>query len=309
MTKRIKHISCNTIVCDIGATDIKAGFAFDDAPQRFTGMSLESVLKCILAKPLSVNNGQQIESTNLILCVDEKNDFCFEKYNFQKIAICSSPPLIMAARGATSALVVDCGASGTRITPVCEGYVQKNQIKRLEIGGNAVSSHLMDLMKRTDFVNAFLKDINVAERIKREFSFVSTNLLEDTYISEKTFWYEKKIQLPDGTLVLNEERFLASEILFQPKLLSPSSEQRGVTELISESIESCALDLRAGLYKNILLSGGSTSLPGFAQRIRKDLLCVPDHDPDPETLVFRGGCVLAKLDEDEFWNLKFSQKY
>ena len=53
--------------------------------------------------------------------------------------------------------------------------------------------------------------------------------------------------------------------MFQPHLVDV--EQPGVAELLFQTIQSAAVDVRAELYKHIVLSGGSSMYPGLPSRL------------------------------------------
>lgn len=68
---------------------------------------------------------------------------------------------------------------------------------------------------------------------------------------------------------LGRERFEASEILFEPTMVEFSTQ--GLGQLVFDSIREADTTIRGILYKNILLSGGTTMLPGFPDRLKKDI--------------------------------------
>ena len=68
---------------------------------------------------------------------------------------------------------------------------------------------------------------------------------------------------------LSGERFEASEILFRPELIH--KEQKGVSEMAFKVIQDADIDLRPRLYEHIILSGGTSMMLGFAQRLQADL--------------------------------------
>lgn len=65
------------------------------------------------------------------------------------------------------------------------------------------------------------------------------------------------------------ERFQCPEALFQPSLVG--LEMPGIHELIYQAINKVDLSARKTLMLNILLCGGSTLFPGFADRLHKEL--------------------------------------
>lgn len=63
--------------------------------------------------------------------------------------------------------------------------------------------------------------------------------------------------LPDGNSIqIGPARFRAPEVLFRPDLIGEECE--GLHEVLMFSILKSDLDLRKVLFKNIVLSGGST---------------------------------------------------
>ncbi len=48
-------------------------------------------------------------------------------------------------------------------------------------------------------------------------------------------------------------------------------ESPGLSELLYNTINNVSIDIRSELYKHIVLSGGTTTYPGFSSRLEKDL--------------------------------------
>ena len=57
--------------------------------------------------------------------------------------------------------------------------------------------------------------------------------------------------------------------MFQPHLVDV--EQPGVAEMLFQTIQAAAIDVRAELYKHIVLSGGSSMYPGLPSRLEKEM--------------------------------------
>jgi actin-related protein 2 len=57
--------------------------------------------------------------------------------------------------------------------------------------------------------------------------------------------------------------------MFQPHLVD--IEQPGVAEMLFETIQNAAVDIRSELYKHIVLSGGSSMYPGLPSRLEKEM--------------------------------------
>jgi len=122
---------------------------------------------------------------------------------------------------------------------------------------------------------------------------------------------------------VNDERFAASEALFQPHLLG--REGAGMAELVFNTVQEADIDIRPDLYKHIVLSGGSTMYPGLPSRLEREIkqlylervlkgdterlskfkIRIED-PPRRKDMVFIGGAVLADVmkDKEEFWMTK-----
>ena len=69
-------------------------------------------------------------------------------------------------------------------------------------------------------------------------------------------------------MVLNDLKHLSA--CFQPHLINVD-EKPGVAEMLFESIQDAAIDVRSELYRHIVLSGGSSMYPGLPSRLEKEL--------------------------------------
>ncbi|XP_048134011.1 actin-related protein 6-like [Rhodamnia argentea] len=121
----------------------------------------------------------------------------------------------------------------------------------------------------------------------------------------------KSIDLTINEFDLTNERFLVPEMISRPAYLyievqfcEPSfsgMNQAGLAECIVRAINSCHPHLHHVLYESILLTGGSTLFPRFAERLERELRpLVPDNyqvkittQQDPILGVWRGGSLLA----------------
>ena len=116
----------------------------------------------------------------------------------------------------------------------------------------------------------------------------------------------RNYDMPDGqTIAICNERFQCPEALFQPSIIAGviqiPFDATGVHELVNNSIMQLDADIRKRLYGNIVLSGGSTLFPGFADRLRTEIsaLAPPTTQvkvidpPEREYSAWLGGSTLA----------------
>ena len=81
-------------------------------------------------------------------------------------------------------------------------------------------------------------------------------------------------------------KFSCAEILFKPALLTIDKKDQdlsktsnttgkkayvGIDELVTQSIKKCDEYLQTSLYENIIISGGTTLLTGFSERLHHQL--------------------------------------
>ena len=112
----------------------------------------------------------------------------------------------------------------------------------------------------------------------------------------------KTYELPDGNIIsLQSERFRCPEVLFQPSLVG--KEAMGIHDTTFRSIMQCDVDIRRDLYQNIVLSGGTTMLPGIGERMTKEICALAPSTvkvkviapPERKYSVWIGGSILSSL--------------
>lgn len=74
---------------------------------------------------------------------------------------------------------------------------------------------------------------------------------------------------------LGYEQFLGPELFFNPEIYSADF-TKPLPIVVDEAILSSPIDTRRGLYKNIVLSGGSTMFKNFSKRLQGDLKTIVD---------------------------------
>ena len=112
----------------------------------------------------------------------------------------------------------------------------------------------------------------------------------------------KTYELPDGNIIsLHSERFRCPEVLFQPSLVG--KEAMGIHDTTFQSIMKCDVDIRKELYSNVVLSGGSTMMPGIGERMTKELSALAPSTvrikviapPERKYSVWIGGSISSSL--------------
>jgi len=128
--------------------------------------------------------------------------------------------------------------------------------------------------------------LKIAGRAKEMYSYVCQDIVKEyrKYDAEPDKYFVKH----DGentttgrpySVDVGYERFLAPEIFFNPEIYS-SDFLTPLPEIVDGVIQQSPIDVRRGLYKNIVLSGGSTMFQHFGQRLKRDLKQLVDRRLD-----------------------------
>lgn len=196
----------------------------------------------------------------------------FETYNVPAFFVSMQAILSLYASGETTGLVVDCGDGVTHVVPVCSGFAIPSAIQRADLAGRDITHYLQLLLRRAGHTFHTSAEMEIVRAIKEDTCYVALNPVEE----EKLLRTETRddivmpYRLPDGrTIHIGPERFRASEALFRPDLIG--SEWPGLHELVSHSLKRVDTDLRASLWSNIHLAGGTTLLPGLGDRLLSEL--------------------------------------
>ena len=205
----------------------------------------------------------------------------FESFNCAGLYIAVQAVLALAASWTSSKVtdrsltgtVIDSGDGVTHVIPVAEGYVIGSAIKNIPIAGRDITLFIQSLLRERGEVDTSLR---TAERIKQEYCYVCPDIVKEfnkfdrdagkfaQFIVENSESTKKKI------VDVGYERFLAPEIFFNPEIAS-SDFLTPLPTVVDQTIQACPIDVRKGLYNNIVLSGGSTMFKDFGRRLQRDL--------------------------------------
>lgn len=292
------------------------------------------------------------------------DELVFEDFGFNSLFISDPPKLVHlyeASRRpyglvskAQCSLVVDCGFSFTHAAPVFQNFTLNYGVKRIDLGGKALTNFLKELVsyrsvsvmdesfimddvkEKLCFVSLDVaRDLKIARRRGNDNFFRCTYVLPDGVTHTKGFVKDpdeankyltvddgaylgtkkdmdrteimdrKKVDLTKNEFDLTNERFLVPEMIFHPADLGMN--QAGLAECIVRAVNSCHPLLHPLLYQSIILTGGSTLFPRFAERLEMELRpLVPDDyqvkittQEDPILGVWRGGSLLASSPDFE----------
>lgn len=197
----------------------------------------------------------------------------FENFGVPGFYIEVQAVLSLYAAAKTTGIVLDSGDGVSCVVPIYEGVGLWHAAQRMNVAGRDVTEYLQLLFQRGGYNFYSSAEMQIVKTIKEQKCFV----VPDIQKAEEKKIDEISYELPDGQVIkIHEQRFQAPEILFDPSIID--EEYPGVHEALSKAIKKSDVDIRNGLYSNILLSGGSTMFTGFGERLLKELRQIsPSH--------------------------------
>lgn len=173
--------------------------------------------------------------------------------------------------------VIDSGDGVTHVIPVAEGYVIGSCIKHIPLAGRTITQFIQQLIRDRKEPVPAEDSLDVARKIKEDFCYVCPDLAKEfaKYDKNPEKYFKqcsgaKKNTGATWTCDVGYERFLGPEIFFNPEIFS-SDFTVPLPDVVDESIVKCPIDVRRGLYKNIVLSGGTTMFKDFGRRLQRDI--------------------------------------
>ncbi|THD26497.1 Skeletal muscle actin 6 [Fasciola hepatica] len=237
-------------------------------------------------------------------------EMVFEKFSIPAIYFANQSVLSLYAVGLSTGLSVDIGTETTNVAAVAESFVINESAKRRTIGGMDVTNFLQRILVSANSKIARFINLDVARYFKERLCYVALNLTTELLLEAQS--QPVRYQTPDGQLVsIGQERLMAPEILFNPK--QAGLEGNGIQHSIVTAIRECPEELRSHLCGNIVLSGGTTMIRGFPERLKQELInSIGDRmvnvyaPPHRNYSVWIGGSILGSL--STFQNLLISKK-
>lgn len=195
-------------------------------------------------------------------------EILYEKFGLSALYIANPAVLSLYASGKTTGCVLDCGDGYCSSVPIYEGYALPNSTKRIDIAGRDITKQLQLYLRKATGISLFSSnEQEIVRTIKEKVNYVAADYVqeEEKYnVNEEDM--TSKFKLPDGQILsIANGKYRTSEILFNPKIMGV--EYDSLPEICFQSINKIDLELRPSLYSNIVLSGGTTMLKGFADRM------------------------------------------
>jgi len=224
-------------------------------------------------------------------------EIMFETFNVKGLYIAVQAVLALAASWTSKQVkertltgtVVDAGDGVTHIIPVADGYVIGSCIKHIPIAGRDITNFIQLLLRERETTIPADEAMDVAKRIKEKYCYVCPDMAKEfkKYDEDPGKWVKQYAAEWRGTRYKCDvayERFLGPEIFFNPEICN-ADYTTPVPSVIDQTIQQSPIDTRRGLYKNIVLSGGSTMFKDFGKRLQRDIKrCVDERIKRSEVL-------------------------
>jgi len=201
---------------------------------------------------------------------EKMTEIMFQNFQVQGLYIGIQAVLSLYAAGKFTGLVYDSGDGVTHLVPIFDGYALPHSVRRLNVAGRDITGRLQKILVERGVNLSTSAEKEIVKGIKEAHAYVALDFNEELKKFQSGAIPDKTYELPDGsTITIGNERIRCTEVLFKPSDIGV--EGLGAHELTYESIKSADIDVRKELYKNIILSGGSTMLSGLPERLAKEV--------------------------------------
>ena len=181
-----------------------------------------------------------------------------EELGFKGLAMINSSSLSLFATGKTTGVIVQCGECRTYTVPIYEGFPLYHALNKARVGGRDITDIFRAGIEENK-IGIRSGDIHTLRQVKEKTCCVPVKHDYNYYLDENNEDIIKK----------------ETQLLFNPTVWEKTSSELGLIELIAGSIKKTEMIDKAfkeSLVENVVLSGGTSMMEGFPQRIYNGLV-------------------------------------
>jgi len=231
-------------------------------------------------------------------------EMLFERFQVPATYIVIQAVMSLYSYGRTTGCVVDSGDGVTHVVPVYEGYALPHAIQRLDLAGRDLSEYMVKTLCDVGFNMTSSSEKELVRDMKETCCYIVEGDFDEELrrARERPTDFTKIYTLPDGQKIdLCTERFRVPEVLFDPMICG--RELKGIHQATYDCIQVCDIDVRRDLFKNIVLSGGTTMFPGIQGRLTREIQALAPQkidvkvtaNPARRYMVWMGASIVAQL--------------
>ncbi|XP_031274076.1 actin-100-like [Pistacia vera] len=244
----------------------------------------------------------KINREKMVEIMFEDVEIMFEYFEIPATYVAIQAVLSLYASGRTTGVVMDSGEGVTHVVPIYEGYALSHAIQRLELAGKDLTEYLSKILTKEGYSFTTGAEREIVRDIKERLSYVALDFEKELALSREPSRLDKQYELPDGQVIsVGAAQFKCPEVLFDPS--RTGIESGGVHEIVVRAIRQSDMDVRREMFGNLVLSGGTSLLPGLADRLAKELCILAPPGvrvrviapPERKHSVWIGGSILASL--------------
>eukprot|EP00834_Sanchytrium_tribonematis_P000258 NODE_5_length_72347_cov_1.339331.p26 type:complete len:321 gc:universal NODE_5_length_72347_cov_1.339331:25340-24378(-) len=204
---------------------------------------------------------------------------------------CCRPVLNAFHASKTNALVVDVGHSHTSVCAVHEGYHIKNSLQTSTVAGKSLTEYIFQSLKKEyhyePYPSVLLQEKPIVEsgklpdpkhrsplkidsKLLRHLQDLSIHVFKEHVLTGNAYMPGQQVtgrpfEFPDGFNKLFTKEPYVTDIIFNPSSVYPNTPT--LIKMIQASYDSCDNECKNLLPQNIVLTGGTSSIPGFTERL------------------------------------------
>ncbi|GFR79245.1 actin [Elysia marginata] len=200
-----------------------------------------------------------------------------DELNVAGVCMVQQALLSLYSYNATSGIIVDIGHR-IEILPIFDGFVIEGGVARCPYGAQKVQESLTTSLLHLNYTFRSETEQLLVRYIMEQSCYVAIDygpeeeFCKDQPQTIRTSVNLAKFKLPEGayeTVEHDLSRFKSPEGFFNVDLWE--MDYPTLQKLIHRAIQTCPMDNRRHMWRAVFLSGGVSMLPGFAERLEREL--------------------------------------